>query len=83
MILRFMGDLPEPTVIQHEQTEEEEVSLRKRIYNTFSRKTSKSKLEKEVNFNYDPETYEGEAEVMFKIMYMKNVKFRKLGFFTC
>ncbi len=67
MILRFMGDMAEP--VMHEGQEEEEegggVSLRKRIYNTLSRKTSKSKLEKEANFKYDPDNYEGESEVSY------------------
>ena len=64
MILRFMGDMAEPAM-PAEGLEEDEggVSLRKRIYNTLSRKTSKSKLEREANFKYDPENYAEETDV--------------------
>ena len=64
MILRFMGDLPEPVV--NEPVEEEGPSLRKRIYNTLSRK-SKSKLEKEVAMEFGggggEEEYDDDAQV--------------------
>lgn len=64
MILRFMGDMAEPVIpVDGQVEEEEEVSLRKRIYNTLSRKTSKSKLEKEANFKFDPENYDEESDV--------------------
>lgn len=61
-----MGDMAEPAMpnpMGGEPEEEEETSLRKKIYNTLSRKTSKSKLEKEANFKYDPDTYDGESDV--------------------
>ena len=64
MILRFMGDMAEPAMPAEGYEEDESgVSLRKRIYNTLSRKTSKSKLEKEANFKYDPENYSEESDV--------------------
>lgn len=66
MILRFMGDMAEPVIPTGAAIEEEEeggVSLRRRIYNTLSRKTSKSKLEREANFKYDAGSYEDETDV--------------------
>ena len=50
MILRFMGDMPEPKVVQspQEQKSEGETSLAKKLYGSLSRKFSGSKLAEEL-----------------------------------
>ena len=47
MILRFMGDLPEPKVMQSPQ-EKESTSLAKKLYGSLSKKFSGSKLAEEL-----------------------------------
>ena len=51
MILRFMGDLPEPVVTEPvviKPVKEKGPSLKKSMYKTFSHRSSKGKLEKEL-----------------------------------
>ena len=47
MILRFLGDMPEPQEQPDEQSQEPS-TLRQKMFNTLSRKFSKSKLEREL-----------------------------------
>ena len=47
MILRFMGDMPEPKVMQSPQ-EKESTSLAKKLYGSLSKKFSGSKLAEEL-----------------------------------
>ena len=68
MILRSMGDLPEPVVTEPTVTKpvkEKGSSLKKKIYKVFSFRTSKSKFEKEVSTGFG-DNNNAQVEISYK-----------------
>ena len=60
MILRFLGDLPEPKAVE---TSPDKGSFTKKVYDTLSRKFSRSKLAKEFQVGEEEQGLE-ESEVI-------------------